>query len=54
MQYEAEEKVAKTTKESALSGLQTVSEDFKALTGVYPEDAQTNKIKAISIIAATE
>jgi hypothetical protein len=53
VQYQSEEKVAKSTYDAALSGIGTTAEDFKALVGVYPEDAQEDKIKSIEVKGAT-
>jgi hypothetical protein len=49
VQRRAELEVAKAEKEAALSGIETTREDFLALTGVYPEEAQLNDIKSIAL-----
>lgn len=47
VQEEAKKEVAEAQKEAALSGIEQTRLDFYALTGVYPEDAQSNKITSI-------
>jgi hypothetical protein len=53
VQYKSQEKVEKATYDSALSGIETTREDFKALAGVYPEEAQTNNLSKVKIVSAT-
>ena len=52
LSYQSEEEVAKSTYDAALSSIGVVREDFKALTGIYPEEAQDDKLKSISVISA--
>ena len=49
---QSQEEVAKSTYDAALSSIGVVREDFKALTGIYPEEAQDDKLKSISVISA--
>ena len=53
VQYKSQEKVEKATYDSALSGIETTREDFKALAGVYPEEAQTNNLSKVEVVSAT-
>ena len=53
LSYQSEEEIAKSTYDAALSGIETTREDFKALTGVFPEEIQDDKLKSINIISAT-
>ena len=47
----AELEVAETTKEASTESIEQTKEEFLALTGVYPEEAQTGNITSISIDA---
>jgi hypothetical protein len=48
VQKKAKKEVAIAEKEASLSGIEQTREDFYALTGVYPEDAQNTSIVSIS------
>lgn len=45
----AELEVAEATKEAATEGIEQTAENFLALTGVYPEEAQTGQITSITL-----
>ena len=47
VQRKAELEVANATNAAAAEGIETVREDFKTLTGLYPEEAQNNDLAAI-------
>jgi hypothetical protein len=48
----AELEVVEATQEASTTGIEQTAEDFLALTGVYPEEAQVGKID--SIVLSTE
>lgn len=48
VQQKADLEIASTTYEASISGIEQTREDFLALTGVYPEEAQNGQIDSVS------
>ena len=49
----AELEVAEATYEAAISGIEQTEEDFRALTGVSPKEAQSGEIESIDVVEIT-
>lgn len=50
----AQLEVAETTIEAAASGIENTREDFRTLTGLYPEEIQVDDIKTIALATSSE